>query len=46
MSRAALAVVSQTPTGANAEWLIVVIRDTTQSTGCQFRLPARLVPMS
>ncbi|PHQ33190.1 DUF1586 domain-containing protein [Rhodopirellula bahusiensis] len=34
MSRTALAAVSQTPTGANAEWLIVVIRYTTKLTGC------------
>ena len=34
MSRTAIAAVSQTPTGANAHRLIVVIRYTAKSTGC------------
>ncbi|HBE65934.1 MAG TPA: DUF1586 domain-containing protein [Rhodopirellula baltica] len=33
MSRTALAAVSQTPTGANAHRLMVVIRYATKSTG-------------
>ncbi|HBE64727.1 MAG TPA: DUF1586 domain-containing protein [Rhodopirellula baltica] len=34
MSRTALAAVSQMPTRANAHRLIVVIRYSTESTGC------------
>ncbi|HBE63968.1 MAG TPA: DUF1586 domain-containing protein [Rhodopirellula baltica] len=34
MSRTALAAVSQTPTGANAHRLMVVIRYTTKPIGC------------
>ncbi|HBE63703.1 MAG TPA: DUF1586 domain-containing protein [Rhodopirellula baltica] len=34
MSRTALAAVDQTPTGANAQRLMIVIRYATKSTAC------------